>query len=138
MKKIIIDTNCLISFVSDRNPDQQEKIASLFNKSRRLKSMVICHQHVVSEFVYVLTSIYSLKAENVQQMIADLISMPGVTYTSDVDMQVLLSLWPESIPDYGDAVLAAYCKKTKGTQIATFDKKFNNALIRVGISTQAL
>lgn len=138
MRKIIIDTNCLISFVSDRNPDQQEKIASLFNKSRRLQNMVICHHHVVSEFVYVLSSVYSLKAENVQQMVADLISMPGVTYTSDVDMQVLLSLWPESIPDYGDAVLAAYCKKTKGTQIATFDKKFNNALIRVGVSTQAL
>ncbi len=138
MRKIIIDTNCLISFVSDRNAAQQEKIAALLNKSRRLKNMVICHHHVVSEFVYVLTSVYSLKAENVQQMVADLISMPGVTYTSDVDMQALLSLWPESIPDYGDAVLAACCKKTKGAQIATFDKKFNNALIRIGVSAQAL
>lgn len=138
MKKIIIDANCLISFVSDRNPDQQEKVAALFNKSRRLKNMVICHHHVVSEFVYVLTSVYSLKAENVQQMVAALISMPGVIYTSDVDMKALLSLWPKNIPDYSDAVLAAYCKTTKGTQIATFDKKFNTALIRVGISNQVL
>ncbi len=138
MKKIVIDTNCLISFVSDRNPDQQEKIASLFNKARRLKKMIVCHHHVVSEFVYVLTSVYSLKSEKVQQMVADLISMPGVTYTSDVDMQTLLLLWPENIPDYDDAVLAAYCKKTKGTQIATFDKKFNNALSKVGLTVEVL
>ncbi|GAB6193886.1 PIN domain-containing protein [Desulfocastanea catecholica] len=134
MKKIIIDTNCLISFVSDRNADQQEKIAALFNKTKQLKSGVICHHHVISEFVYVLTSVYSLKADKVQQMVADLISMPGVTYTSDVDMHMLLSLWPKSIPDYGDAVLAAYCKKTKGTSIATFDKKFHNALISAGLT----
>ena len=138
MKKIVIDTNCLISFVSDRNPDQQERIASLFDKARRLKKMIVCHHHVVSEFVYVLTTVYSLKVGNVQQMVTDLISMPGVTYTSDVDIRTLLLLWPESIPDYGDAVLAAYCKKTKGTQIATFDRKFNNALNKVGLTVQVL
>ena len=138
MKKIIIDTNCLISFVSDRNPGQQEKVASLFNKARRLKKIIVCHHHVVSEFVYVLTSVYSLKKENVQQMVTDLIAMPGVTFTSDVDMKTILSLWPENIPDYGDAVLAAYCKQVKGSQIATFDKKFKSALTGVGLPVQVL
>ncbi len=138
MKKIIIDTNCLISFVSDRNPDQQEKIATLFDNARRLKKLIVCHHHVLSEFVFVLTSVYSVKAKNVQKMLTDLVAMPGISYTSDVDIQTLLSLWPENIPDYGDAVIAAYCKKTKGTKIATFDKKFNNALIRVGLPVQPL
>ncbi len=133
MKKIIIDTNCLISFVSDRNADQQKKTADLFNKTKQLKRKIICHHHVISEFIYVLTSVYSLKADNVQQMVTDLITMPGVTYSSDVDMRMLLSLWPKSIPDYGDAVLASYCKKTKGTCIATFDKKFLNALNKISL-----
>ncbi len=138
MKKIIIDTNCLISFVSNRNPAQQEKIATLFDNARRLKKLIVCHHHVLSEFVFVLTSVYSLKAVNVQKMLADLVTMPGISYTSDVDIQTLLSLWPESIPDYGDAVIAAYCKKTKGTKIATFDKKFNKALTRAGLPVQPL
>ncbi len=138
MKKIIIDTNCLISFVSNRNQAQQEKIATLFDNARRLKKLIVCHHHVLSEFVFVLTSVYSLKAVNVQKMLADLVTMPGISYTSDVDIQTLLSLWPESIPDYGDAVIAAYCKKTKGTKIATFDKKFNKALTRAGLPVQPL
>ncbi len=138
MKKIIIDTNCLISFVSNRNPAQQEKIATLFDNARRLKKLIVCHHHVLSEFVFVLTSVYSVKAKNVQKMLADLVAMPGISYTSDVDIQTLLSLWPENISDYGDAVIAAYCKKTKGTKIATFDKKFNKALTRAGLPVQPL
>ena len=134
MKKILIDTNCLISFVSDRNLEQQEKVVSLFQQSRRSKKLIVCHHHVISEFVYVLTGIYSLQVKTVQQMVADLISIPYVIYSSDVDMPTLFSLWPEKIPDYGDAVLAAYCKKTKGVRIATFDKKFNNALTRAGLA----
>ncbi len=138
MKKIIIDTNCLISFVSDRNIEQQEKISNLFREAGRLKKTILCHHHVISEFVYVLTSVYSVQSEKVHKMIADLISMPGLSYTSDVDMHSLLSLWPESIPDYDDAVLAAYCKKTKGTRIATFDQKFYHALLTIGLPVMPL
>ena len=138
MKKVIIDTNCLLSFISDRNPDQQEKIASLFNRAKQLKKMIVCHHHVISEFVYILTSVYSLKSATVRQMVADLISMPGIIISSDVDIQTVLSFWPEHIPDYGDAVLAAYCKQTKGTKIASFDKKFNNALTKVRLPIQIL
>lgn len=65
MRKIVIDTNCLIPLVSDRSPGQQEKIDAIFNEARRLNKMIVCHHHVISEFVYVLTSVYSLKAENV-------------------------------------------------------------------------
>ena len=138
MRKVMIDTSCLISFISDRNLDQQMRIASLFNEARRLKKMIVCHHHVVGEFVYVLTSVYSLKSKIVQQMVADLISMPGIMFTSDVDMQTILSFWPEHIPDYGDAILAAYCKQTKGTKIASFDKKFNDTLNRIGLPVQIL
>ena len=133
MKKIVIDTNCLISFVTDRNPAQQEKIAALFSQASKLKKLVVCHLHVISEFIYVLTNVYSLNTRNVKQMVADLVAMPGVFYTSEVDIATVLSLWPEKIPDYSDAILAAYCKTTKGTYIATFDKRFNHALKAFGL-----
>jgi len=138
MNKIILDTNCLISFVSDRNPSQQEEISLLFSQARSLKKSLICHHHVISEFVYVLTNVYALEPKDVQKMIAELISMPGITYTSEVDIKMLLSLWPERIPDYGDAVIAAYCKKSKGSCIASFDKKFINALIKIGLPIQPM
>lgn len=137
MKKVIIDTNCLISFVTDRNPTQQKIIATLFDYAQHQKIQIVCHHHVVSEFVYVLTSVYSLPKEKVQKMIADLVDMPACMYTSDVDIQTVFSLWPSHVPDYGDAILAAYCKKT-GVSLATFDTKFKKALTTVGITVQKI
>ena len=133
MKKVIIDTNCLLSFVSDRNLQQQEKISRLFKEAGRLNKLLLCHHHVLSEFVFVLHSIYSKDPDDINNMVSDLIAMPGVMPVTDVDMPTLLSLWPVVISDYGDAVIAAYCRKTKGTAIATFDRKFNKALSKANI-----
>lgn len=138
MKKIIIDTNCLLSFVSDRNLQQQKKISSLFKEAGHLNSLIICHHHIISEFIFVLSSIYSVETNEIHDMISDLIAMPGVKPATEVDMKTLLSLWPTIIPDYGDAVIAAHCKNTKGTAIATFDKRFNKALKRANISIYQL
>jgi predicted nucleic acid-binding protein len=48
VKKYIIDTNALISFVTDRNAAQQQKIAPLFESAANLKALVLCHQYVLT------------------------------------------------------------------------------------------
>ncbi len=128
MKKIIIDTNCLLSFVTDRNVQQQEKISRLFQEAGQLKTLILCHHHVISEFVYVLSSVYSIEANKIHAIISDLIVMPGLESVSAINIKTVLSLWPAIIPDYGDAVIAAHCKETKGTSVASFDKKFIKAM----------
>ena len=60
MRTLVIDTNALISFVTDRNPVQQEKIAVIFDEAARLKIAILCPQNVLTEFVYVLEKIYNL------------------------------------------------------------------------------
>lgn len=37
MNKYLIDTNCLISFVTDRNPEQQKIISKYFEDAADLK-----------------------------------------------------------------------------------------------------
>nr|MBL0702317.1 hypothetical protein [Desulfobacterales bacterium] len=60
MKKYIIDTNALISFVTDRNQEQQVKVDKLFNDAARLRILVLCPQNVLTEFVYVMDKIYQI------------------------------------------------------------------------------
>ena len=138
MTKFIIDTNCLLSFVTDRNLEQQEKISKLFQQAGRLELSLLCHHHVLSEFVFVLSSVYSTAADTIHTIVADLVTMPGVMPVSEVNIKTVLSLWPAVVPDYGDAVIAAYCKDTKGTAIATFDKKFRKAMTRADIALYPL
>lgn len=134
MKKYIIDTSALISFVTDRNQEQQEKVAPLFESAAHLKAIILCHQHVVSEFVYVMDSVYRIPKNELHKMIADLLEMPGLETIHEVDFNSVLSFWPNPITDFGDAVIASVGMTRKGTSIVTFDKKFRNNLKSLGIS----
>lgn len=135
MKKVIIDTNCLLSFVTDRNVAQQEKVSKLFHDAAQLKAVILCPHHVISESIFVLSSVYGTEAEKIHSILSDLIVMPGIVTTGEVSIKTVLSLWPSLIPDYGDAVVAAICKDSKGTAVVTFDKKFRTAMKAAGIQT---
>lgn len=133
MKRVVIDTNVLISFVTDRNLEQQGQAARIFEAAKRSRITVVCHQNVVTEFVYVLDRIYHVEPITVQNMLRNLIEMPGIELVNDLDFSHLLAVWPGKCPDYGDAVLLAFCKGHKDIRPATFDRKFARQAHNIGI-----
>jgi predicted nucleic acid-binding protein len=133
MKEWVIDTNALISFVTDRSPDQQKRIGRLFEDAVKLKIVILCPQNVITEFVYVLEKVYHLPKDQIGAIIADLIALPGLKVVHGVDFEILLSYWPDRIRNYGDAVVATVCKSHKDSRVATFDRKLKSALEAVGI-----
>lgn len=133
MKQVVIDTNALISFVTDRNYDQQEKMGELLEAASHLKVAILCHQNVLTEFIFVMVRVYNVSRETIRTMVMDLIDLPGVTVVHDIDYKLLLSLWPNSFPDLGDAILAALCKTRKHSQLATFDRKFAKSAFQSGL-----
>jgi len=135
VKKYIIDTNVIISFVTDRNLAQQEIVAPIFELASRLKCTLVCHQFVLSEFVFVMDKVYGTPKETINSILRDFIAMPGVEIHQQTDFNVLLSLWPSAITDYGDALIAATGKAMKGSTIVTFDAKFKSALKKLGLET---
>lgn len=128
MKKYVIDANALISFVTDRNLEQQKKIIPLFDASARLKSIILCHQHVLTEFIYVMDKIYRIPKLKIAQMVSDFIDMPGIEIIHEVNFKAVLACWPKPIPDFGDAVIAAVAMVQKGSIIVSFDRKFTKSL----------
>jgi predicted nucleic acid-binding protein len=69
VKKCIIDTNALISFVTDRNPAQQDKIARLLDAAVQLKLRVLCPQNVLTEFTYVMDSVYGIPKTEIRDVV---------------------------------------------------------------------
>ncbi len=128
MKKIVIDTNILISFITDRNPSQQKTSSSLFNNASRLKYLILCPQNVLTEFVFVMDKIYGVSPDKINEIINDFISMPGIEIIHDLNLLQVFAYWPKDFKDFGDAVAASVCKDIKGASVATFDRKFKNAL----------
>ena len=138
MKRYVIDTNALISFVTDRNLEQQQKIAPLFESAAQMKAVILCHQHVLTEFIYVLDRIYQVPKDEIGRMIKDLIEMPGIEVIQEVDFKTILSWWPDPIPDFGDAIIAAAGKARSRAMVVTFDRKFATKLKGLGVSTSIL
>jgi len=140
MKKhiVVIDTNALISFVTDRNPEQQVKIAELFEKAANLRYLVLCPQNVLTEFVYVLERVYGVSKSLIKTMLISFIEMPGIEVVHEIDLKILFSLWPKKMSDYGDAIVASVCKARVGSAIVTFDRKFKTALKRHNIPVYSI
>ena len=134
MNRYVIDTNALISFVTDRDLEQQQKIAPLFEAAAHMKAVIFCHQHVLTEFIYVLDRIYQTPKDEIGSMIKDLIEMPGIDVIHEVDFKAILSWWPDPIPDFGDALIAAVVKTRSGSMMVTFDRKFAANLKALGIN----
>lgn len=134
MKRYVIDTNAIISFVTDRNLAQQEVVAPLFAAASRLKCALVCHQFVLTEFIFVMDKVYGTPKETINAMVRDFIAMPGVEMRHETDFNKVLSLWPEKIADFGDAIVASVGKAIKGAVIVTFDARFKSALKSQGLA----
>lgn len=134
MKKIILDTNVLISFLTDRNLAQQNKAEEIFAQAAALRTEVLCQQEVISEFVYVMNSVYQVSKNEIRSMLLDFADMPGIEIVSGLDLAIISQLWPAQISDYGDAVIASLCKKTRDSAVATFDRKLIKELTAAGLA----
>ena len=132
MKTYIIDTNALLSFVTDRNAEQQARVAELFELTARLKCKVLCPQHVITEFVYVLDKVYHYAKPSINKMVNDFIYMPGIEIIHKIDFNILLEYWPNTVSDFGDAVIASLWKMNQKAFVVTFDKRFKSELQKIG------
>ncbi len=133
MTRVVIDTNVLVSFLTDRNPEQQAQAAALFEAAVRGEVEIILHQMVISEMVYVLANLYGLKAVEIAQMIDDLLATAGVTTVDEVIWRRVLERWPKRFGDFADAVLAALASGRRYEAVATFDRKFIRQLRKEGL-----
>ena len=92
MRRYVIDINALISFVTDRNPAQQKQVAELFEAAAALKCSLVCPQHVLTDFVFVMDRVYGVAKTDIGAMIGDFIAMPGIEIRNEIDFPTLLVL----------------------------------------------
>jgi predicted nucleic acid-binding protein len=127
VKQVLLDANALVSFLTDRQPGQQEEVEALLVDALHGDQEIILHQHVLSETIFVLKNVYQVRSDVISKMLFDLLHQPGITTTNDLDWMHVLKLWPSKITDVGDAVLASVAL-LRSWEIATFDQAFRRRL----------
>lgn len=134
MTSVVVDTNVVLSFLTDRNETQQARAASLF-EAAGVEARFIVHQQVVTEMVYVLVNHYGQPRDLVRTIVEEFLSLPGVEVLDAVRWSRVLKLWPNSHRDFTDAVLADVATTVRSASVATFDEGFARSLERCGIAT---
>lgn len=135
MKRVVIDTNVVISFLTDRDPRQQEIAAKLFGDTAAAQLRIILHQTVITEVVYVLQNLYSQTQADVAAIVRELIDMPGIVVVDEMPWARLFEIWPSRIGTYADASLAAVAIAGGYEFVATFDRGFFGRLKQLGIQS---
>ncbi len=133
MKRIVIDTSVVISFLTDRDLRQQKIAAEIFEDAASARLEVVLHQAVITETVYVLQNLYRQAPAAVATAVRDLIDMPGVILVDETPWTRLFEIWPGKVESCADAALAAVADSGGHEYLATFDRGFRKQLRRLGV-----
>lgn len=135
MRRVGVDTNVLVSFLTDRDPGQQARATELFLGAAAGDHVIVVHQQVAAEVVYVLLNVYGVAATVASSAMRDLLDLPGVVTTDELDWAAVWALWPRRMRDFGDACLAASAKGDAFDRLATFDAQLAKRARRQGVPT---
>ena len=133
MKRVLVDTNVIASFLTDRNRAQQAKAAALLEAAETRRVEVVVAQLVAAELVYVLLNAYGVSRSETAATLRDLLALPGVRTVDTLAWPRVFKLWPAVMSDFADAALAAVAEGEPGTEVATFDAAFRRRLTRLGL-----
>lgn len=122
MSGIVIDTNVLVSFLTDRDAGQQKRATTLLDRAVAGEVEVVLLQIVVTEMVYVLANLYRVASAEIAATLRDLLDLPGLRTVNELSWPAVLDLWPERIPAFADAALAATARRER-LAVATFDQR---------------
>lgn len=130
MRQVLVDTNVLVSFLTDRDPQQQERSSVLFAAAAEGRHELVLHQSVLTEMVFVLRHYYAIEPAAVNTTLAGLLALPGVVARDEIAWPLVLDLWPKELGSFGDACVAAAAQRCRCDAVATFDRRFAGWLRR--------
>ncbi|OGL47602.1 MAG: hypothetical protein A2161_15430 [Candidatus Schekmanbacteria bacterium RBG_13_48_7] len=110
-----IDTNILVRFLTNDDPEQAQKVGVLLdNNDIFVPNTVLLETEWMLRYAYKITKIKILNSFNL------LLGLPGLT-VEDLDQVTIALSWYEKGLDFADAMHLATSQKYN--QFATFDKE---------------
>jgi len=129
MSLVLLDTNPIIRYLTQDNPEQAARARALFERAARGEITLYVSESVVVEVVNVLSSrvTYHLPRPEVQRHVHNVLSLKGVRCAAKQSYRRALELWVATpqVRDFVDALSVAHAERLKIREVATFDEDFD-------------
>jgi len=120
---IYIDTNIILRYLLDDHIELSAKAKTIIEND---SDLFIC-DGVFAEIVYVLSKVYNVEHEIIQQTLSAFLNKSNIFVSDKNIINKSLEIYAKHGIDYIDSLLCAY-NHVKGIEVNTFDKKLRKLL----------
>lgn len=129
MPLVFLDTNPIIRYLTQDNPDQAAGARALFEQAARGDVTLYVSESVVVEVVNVLSSrvTYHLPRPEVQRHLGNIFSLKGFKIPAKQTYRRALELWVNTpqVRDIVDVLSVSQAERLKIPTVASFDEDFD-------------
>ncbi len=122
-KDIVIDTNLLVRYLTDDEPQKAKAVDTLLNSAAKGELKILIPSIVIAELVWVLESFYKMIAEDITGLVEAILNTPGVDTQDKSVIKAALKLYHSKKIDLIDAWIIEFARAKGAKRIYTFDKK---------------
>ena len=125
MRRVYIDANVILRFLTGDPPDMATKVRLLFDAVEQGKLKLLIDEIVVAETVWVLKFFYGYRNGDIARTFGELLSNDGVEADDKPALLAALSLFAEKNIDFADALVAVHMWQKGMQEIFSFDRDFD-------------
>ena len=123
-----VDTNIVIRYLTQDNPDQSKRSYQFLQRIQSGQLIATTSESVVVEMVQVLSSkaLYNLPRPTIRQRLLPILRLRGLRVPQKRRVMRALDLYvAHRFLDFVDALSAAQVEQTQGMRIVSFDRDFD-------------
>jgi len=118
-----IDTNVILRFLTDKNPNKE--LIDFFKRIKSGEEEVKCIDMVFFQVIFVLKSFYKVKKEEIISVMRELLGFKGLKMKDKQTLERTMELWGKHPDDIVDCYIVACMEKDGENEIYSFDEKID-------------
>lgn len=118
-----IDTNILIRFITNDDPDQADLVEALFESLQKENATFLVNEVVLAELDWVLTHVYKYSKEGFLKTINQLFETENIAFHNPHLVKKACKLYTHSGADFSDCYISVINNNFGCKTTYTFDKQ---------------
>ncbi len=123
MKKVFVDTNLFIRYLTNDDPVKADRVEALLGQATRGEISLVTAEMVIAEIVWVLEWSYALDPAAIAPLIRGILATPGLEVINGALVRRGLELYEGQGIDFVDGYVAAVMEKQGIDQLYSYDRK---------------